>query len=46
MPQIDNPSKEDVAQLHERFCIELEALFEKHKSKYVENYENVKLIME
>lgn len=44
--KIDNPSKEDVAQLHERFCNALEELFEKHKSKYVENYESVKLIME
>lgn len=44
--KIENPSKEDIESLHETFCAALEQLFETHKSKYVENYEDVKLVLE
>ncbi|XP_055620643.1 2-acylglycerol O-acyltransferase 2-A-like isoform X1 [Toxorhynchites rutilus septentrionalis] len=44
--KIDNPSKEQIEALHVRFCAALEDLFETHKTKYVENYENVKLVLE
>ncbi|XP_053686768.1 diacylglycerol O-acyltransferase 2-like, partial [Sabethes cyaneus] len=44
--KIDNPSKEDIEALHERFCVALEHLFESHKSNYIEKYEDVKLIIE
>ncbi|XP_058832632.1 2-acylglycerol O-acyltransferase 2-A-like isoform X1 [Topomyia yanbarensis] len=41
-----NPSKEDVECLHEKFCAALEDLFETHKSKYIENFDNVRLVLE
>lgn len=46
MGKIENPTQEDVDKLHERFCKELTELFEEQKSKYVENYKNVKLVLE
>lgn len=44
--KVDDPSKDEIEQLHQRFCIALEELFEKHKTKYVENHQNVKLKIE
>lgn len=44
--KIDDPSKEEIEQLHQRFCNALEELFEKHKSKFVENHQSVKLKIE
>ena len=39
--KIVEPTKDDIDELHKLFCVELEKLFETHKSKYVENSENV-----
>lgn len=44
--KIEKPTKEDVEKLHELFCKELTELFEEQKSKYVEDYKNVKLVIE
>lgn len=38
-----NPSKEEIERTYELFCTQLIGLFETHKSKYVENFENVRL---
>lgn len=38
-----NPSQDDIDSVHEQFCTQLRELFETHKSKYVENFENVQL---
>lgn len=44
--KISSPTRDDVEKLHEKFMTELEKLFNEHKMKYIENQENVKLIME
>ncbi|XP_055531130.1 2-acylglycerol O-acyltransferase 2-A-like isoform X1 [Wyeomyia smithii] len=44
--KLDNPTSEDIDELHARFCKALEELFEKHKSKFVDDYKNVKLVLE
>lgn len=42
-----NPSKEDINKAHAEFCKNLTDLFEKHKSKYIENGgEDVFLVIE
>lgn len=41
--KIQNPSDEEIRNTHEIFCIRLKELFEQHKSKYVDNFENVHL---
>ncbi|XP_039428745.1 2-acylglycerol O-acyltransferase 2-A-like isoform X2 [Culex pipiens pallens] len=46
MGKIEKPTQADVDKLHERFCKELTELFEENKPKYVENYKNVKLVLE
>lgn len=38
-----NPTVQDIDRVHELFCDKLIELFETHKSKYVENSENVQL---
>lgn len=40
------PSQSDIDNLHMRFMEEVEKLFEEHKSKYVKNAKDVRLIME
>lgn len=37
------PTADDIDQLHNVFCVELEKLFETHKRKYIENADNVQL---
>lgn len=44
--QCDNPTDEMVQQLHDKFEEALRKLFDTHKWKYVENAQNVKLIIE
>lgn len=44
--KIENPTQEQIDELHKRFCIALEDMFESHKSKYIENSENVKLVID
>lgn len=46
IPKIENPTQEDIDKHHERFIEGIVSLFETHKSKYIENYENVSLILE
>ncbi|KAL9700748.1 hypothetical protein quinque_004189 [Culex quinquefasciatus] len=46
MGKIEKPTQADVDKLHERFCKELTELFEENKPKYVENYKNVKLVLD
>lgn len=41
--QNPNPSSEDINKTHRQFCIKLSQLFEEHKSKYIENADNVHL---
>lgn len=41
--KIPSPSKEEINKIHEYFCKRLNELFETHKSKYIENFENVRL---
>lgn len=36
-----NPGKDEINQIHKYFCKQLNQLFESHKSKYVEDSENV-----
>lgn len=43
MPHIPNPSIEEIAEAHDRFCKALVELFEAHKAKYIEGHENVKM---
>lgn len=38
-----NPTNNDIDNVHQLFCIEIEKLFETHKRKYVENANDVKL---
>ena len=44
--QIDNPTQEQVDEVHERFCRALDNLFETNKSRFIADYKNVKLVME
>jgi 2-acylglycerol O-acyltransferase 2 len=44
--KVETPTMYDIEQLHKIYMRELNALFEEHKSKYIENSEKVKLIME
>ncbi|XP_055303222.1 2-acylglycerol O-acyltransferase 2-like isoform X2 [Sitodiplosis mosellana] len=41
--RILKPTEDDVDRIHELFCTQLKELFEAHKSKYVENSDEVKL---
>lgn len=43
LDKIFSPSDATVDKIHEQFCAGLKELFETHKSKYVENYEQVQL---
>lgn len=43
LDKILNPSDAEIFKIHELFCNRITDLFEEHKSKYVENYENVHL---
>lgn len=43
LKKIRNPSETDVNEAHAMFCRKLRELFEKHKSKYVKNFEQVHL---
>lgn len=38
-----NPTEDDVNEVHDIFCNQIEELFETHKSKYVENFDQVHL---
>ncbi|XP_070500973.1 2-acylglycerol O-acyltransferase 2-A-like [Chironomus tepperi] len=41
-----NPSQSDIDNLHDRYMVELEKLFEEHKWKYLKNAKDVNLIIE
>lgn len=43
MPHIENPTKEEITENHDRFIKELVELFETHKAKYIEGHEKVQL---
>ncbi|CAD7013608.1 unnamed protein product [Ceratitis capitata] len=43
--QSDNPQPEYIEEIHQKVVESVKKLFEEHKSKYVENYENVKLVI-
>lgn len=40
---MEEPTEDEVDDLHKRFIEELVSLFENHKHQYVENAENTKL---
>lgn len=42
----ENPDSDAIEELHARFCSELTTLFEKNKSKYIENSEDIHLVIE
>lgn len=44
--RIGQPTIEDIDKLHQRFCDELNTLFETHKSKYIENADSIKLVIQ
>lgn len=44
--QVDNPTNEQVDEVHDRFCRALDELFETHKSRFIADYKNVKLVLE
>lgn len=44
--QIDNPTNEQVDEVHERFCRELDNLFETNKARFIADHKNVKLVLE
>lgn len=46
LPKIENPSNEEINEYHAKFTEKLIELFETHKSKYIEDHENVSLILE
>jgi 2-acylglycerol O-acyltransferase 2 len=39
----ENPTIDEIDKVHERFCVNLERLFEDEKSKYIEESEKIKL---
>lgn len=39
----ENPTRDQVDKLHDHFCEHLNKLFETHKAKYIEDYEQVHL---
>ncbi|XP_031637193.1 2-acylglycerol O-acyltransferase 1-like [Contarinia nasturtii] len=41
--QVLQPNQDQIDNVHKVFCTRLEELFEEHKSKYVENFDNVHL---
>lgn len=41
-----NPSNEQIDKLHDLFSMKLKSIFEEHKVKYIENHENVQLIID
>lgn len=41
-----DPSDEDIEKLHSEFTKAITELFEQHKSKYIEDHENIKLVIE
>lgn len=43
VPKTLNATKEDIDKVHDEFCMRLKELFETHKSKYVDDFENVHL---
>ncbi|KRW99680.1 hypothetical protein PPERSA_03481 [Pseudocohnilembus persalinus] len=45
LPQIKNPSKEEVQYYHAKYLDEVNNLFERHKSRFYENPNDVKLII-
>ncbi|XP_001602288.1 2-acylglycerol O-acyltransferase 2 [Nasonia vitripennis] len=46
VPKIEEPSREEVDLYHAQFTDKLIELFETHKSKYLENHESIKLILD
>lgn len=45
MQQNDNPQPEYVDEIHQKVIESVKDLFETHKINYIENYENVKLVI-
>ena len=43
--KVENPTNEQVDEIHSIFCKQLKELFDEHKSKYIEEGENVNLVM-
>lgn len=43
LEKIENPSAQQIDEVHALFCKKLIELFEQHKSKYVKNHENIHL---
>ncbi|KAK5649595.1 hypothetical protein RI129_000624 [Pyrocoelia pectoralis] len=43
--KIENPSSEDISTLHQRFVDHLVAFFENHKHKYIDNADEIKLVI-
>lgn len=41
--KVSNPTEDELNQMHALFCTRLNELFEKHKSKYVKNFDEVHL---
>lgn len=42
----ENPNKEEILRLHERFMTDIRELFDKNKSKYLKNWSNIELVLE
>lgn len=42
----ENPTNEEINDMHQKFIIALEKLFEDHKVKYLKNSDKIKLIIE
>lgn len=45
LPKIKNPTTEDVNKYHEIFTGRLIDLFETHKKKYIQDSENISLVL-
>lgn len=43
LTKIISPTQQDIDDLHQIFLVELEKLFNQHKSKYLKNHENINL---